>query len=190
MMLVVSCLVCVSIGLFDSLFAALWQDDIRARMAARNSAFKTVSRPQNRSANVRLVPLRARAGAQARGTDKNATFGQRRSHTSAPRANGKERASAGGMEGVRFNADGGVEMSWVPSAHVGADDRLVDDDGGRAKQSGKGKEPRRKGVEAFGAGMERGGEEQERDMSESERKGRTKRRQGMRSGSKNTFRRM
>ena len=45
-------------------------------------------------------------------------------------------------------------------------------------------------MEAFGAGMERGGEGPDVEMSEAERKGRTKRRQGMRSGSKNTFRRM
>lgn len=93
------------------------------------------------------------------------------------------------MEGVRFTADGGVEMSWVPSESASGGDRLVDEDDGRGKQKAKAKEVR-KGVEVFGAGMERGGEEHEREMSESERKGRTKRRQGMRSGSKNTFRRM
>ena len=62
--------------------------------------------------------------------------------------------------------------------------------GKRGSGKGKGKEPRRKGVEVFGAGMEKGGEEPEVAMSEAERRGRTKRRQGMRSGSKNTFRRM
>ncbi|CAE6478012.1 unnamed protein product, partial [Rhizoctonia solani] len=72
--------------------------------------------------------------------------------------------------------DGGFEMSFVPS--------------------GKSDEPRRKTnrlagnkkVEKFGAGMERGGRREE-DPGESGRNGRTKRRTGVRSGSKNAFRR-
>ena len=93
---------------------------------------------------------------------------------------------------IRFSADGGVEMSFVPSRS--GDDDYEDNDGDRprpGKKGGKGgKEARRKGVESFGAGMERGGGDPEIAMSEAERKGRTQRRKGMRSGSKNTFRRM
>jgi ribosome biogenesis protein ENP2 len=49
----------------------------------------------------------------------------------------------------------------------------------------------RKGVERFGAGMEKGGEDPDmRVLSEQERSGRTQRRRGMRSGSKNAFRQM
>lgn len=48
---------------------------------------------------------------------------------------------------------------------------------------------RRKGVELFGAGMERGGERQV-DVSDGDRRGRTERRKGVRSGSKNTFRKI
>ncbi|KAJ1301998.1 hypothetical protein OPQ81_000833 [Rhizoctonia solani] len=72
--------------------------------------------------------------------------------------------------------DGGFEMSFIPS--------------------GKSDEPKRKTgkptggkkVERFGAGMERGGWREE-DPAESERNGRTRRRTGVRSGSKNAFRR-
>ncbi len=78
-----------------------------------------------------------------------------------------------------------MEMTFVPrTTSSGAD---YDD---RPQKAGKGKEPRRKGVEVFGAGMEKGGEDPDVAMSEADRRGRTKRRQGMRSGSKNTFRRM
>ena len=80
-----------------------------------------------------------------------------------------------------------MEMTFVPRTSASANEY---DDGPVKERSGKAKEARRKGVEAFGAGMERGGEGPDVEMSEAERKGRTKRRQGMRSGSKNTFRRM
>jgi ribosome biogenesis protein ENP2 len=82
-----------------------------------------------------------------------------------------------------------MEVSWVPSSSSGIideDDELVS--GGGRSSKGKGHE-RRKGVESFGAGMERGGEEHSQ-LSESDRKGRTERRKGIRSGSKNVFRRM
>ena len=73
-------------------------------------------------------------------------------------------------------------MSWVPTQGKG-----------KGSENGKGKvwEERRKGVERFGSGMERGGEGGEgRALSEQERSGRTERRRGVRSGSKNTFRRI
>ncbi|CAE7089510.1 unnamed protein product, partial [Rhizoctonia solani] len=78
---------------------------------------------------------------------------------------------------VNVLKDGGFEMSFVPS--------------------GKSDEPRRKTnkpaggkkIERFGAGMERGGGGGEEYHGESERNGRTKRRTGVRSGSKNAFRR-
>lgn len=90
------------------------------------------------------------------------------------------------MDSVMFGADGGIEMSYMPSGAVEADS-----DSYGNKASSRGKKPQlRKGVEVFGAGMEKGGEDPEIALSESERKGRTQRRKGMRSGSKNTFRRM
>ncbi|KAI0360465.1 hypothetical protein OH77DRAFT_1586069 [Trametes cingulata] len=165
----------------------LWQDDIRVRMGARASARKQSKPPPRREPKVRLVPLQAQSDASGRGVDKNATFGQRRSHLGSK---GKERASSRDDAAVRRTADGGIEMTFIPKTTSSGHD--YDDDGpvGAAARKGKAKEPKRKGVETFGAGMERGGEEPEREMSEAERKGRTKRRQGMRSGSKNTFRKL
>ena len=85
-------------------------------------------------------------------------------------------------------------MTFVPKTGSSGHDYDADNEphGGKARRigKGKGKEARRKGVEVFGAGMERGGEEPEVRMSEAERSGRTKRRQNLRSGSRNTFRRM
>ncbi|THH00034.1 hypothetical protein EW026_g2434 [Hermanssonia centrifuga] len=141
----------------------LWQDDIRARIAARDSGIK------------------ARQGDGRGGqVDKSATFGQRRS---APASKGKSRTQNGGgdSQSYKISADGGMEYSYIPSGNY-ADD--VD-----GKQAKGGNPPRKRG-EVFGAGMEKGGDEPDREMSESERKGRTQRRKGMRSGSKNTFRRM
>ena len=152
-------------------------------MAARDSGIRQRQKPrQARNANVRLVPMRPQAGAQGgRVADKNATFGQRR--TARP-SKGKGSASAAD---VRFAPDGGVEMTYVPSMEGAPDE--YDDRRGAKGSSAKGPS-RRKGVEQFGAGMEKGGEDPDVAMSESERKGRTQRRKGMRSGSKNTFRRM
>ncbi|KAL1943819.1 hypothetical protein VTO73DRAFT_3637 [Trametes versicolor] len=159
----------------------LWQDNIKVRMAARASSQKQARASQRREAKVRLVPLQAQSDAVARGVDKNATFGQRRSHLGSK---GKERASSGRDSSVRHTAGGGIEMTFIPRTTSSGHDY---DDAAPLK---KGKDAKRKGVESFGAGMEKGGEDPEHEMSEAERKGRTKRRHGMRSGSKNTFRRM
>jgi len=69
-----------------------------------------------------------------------------------------------------------------------------DEDGHVGKQQRRQKrvlKDTRKGVERFGAGMEKGGEDPNmRVLSEQERRGRSQRRRGMRSGSKNAFRQM
>lgn len=164
----------------------LWQDDIRARLAARNTARQPTRGPPRRDPKVRLVPLQAHGSSSGRGVDKNATFGQRRLQLSSK---GKQRASTHDAD-IRHTADGGMEMTFMPKTSSMGDD---DDEpaGGKATQwKGKEKGPKRKGVEVFGAGMERGGDEPEVEVAESESSGRTKRRQGMRSGSRNTFRRM
>ncbi len=98
----------------------------------------------------------------SRGMNKDATFGQRRNGPSkaAPRSNPN---------------DGEVELSWVPSSS--------------SQNAGAQSQHKRKGVETFGAGLERGGEPMA-EVAEHDRKGRTQRRQGVRSGSKNVFRRM
>jgi len=98
-------------------------------------------------------------------------------------------------EHVFRKGDGSVEVSWVPTT-TSRSSRLDDDDdddlverrpGGHKRAS----KDTRKGVERFGAGMEKGGEDPDmRVLSEQERSGRTQRRRGMRSGSKNAFRQM
>jgi ribosome biogenesis protein ENP2 len=93
---------------------------------------------------------------------------------------------------VSRKGDGAVEVSWVPTATSRVDDHNDDDlverrSGGHKRTS----KDMRKGVERFGAGMEKGGEDPNmRVLSEHERSGRTRRRRGMRSGSKNAFRQM
>ena len=117
--------------------------------------------------------------------DKTATFGQRRSVISSK---GKGKMLDDEERSIKINADGGVEMTFVPT-------RSGDEEegGGRAGGGRSGKnaiQRRRKGVETFGAGLEKGGEEPEALMREAEKRGRTQRRKVMRSASKNTFRRM
>lgn len=134
-----------------------------------------------------FVPLRAQSTSigDRQQSDKRATFGQRRSSN----VKGKGRAMVyEGLSGVSRSADGGVEMSWVPSPAS----RLVDHDDMHAPggASNNKTQDKRKGVESFGAGMERGGSERRVDMSDGDRRGRTERRKGNRSGSKNAFRRM
>ncbi|KAF9447149.1 hypothetical protein P691DRAFT_672080 [Macrolepiota fuliginosa MF-IS2] len=131
--------------------------------------------PFVRVPNVNFVPMRAKEG--ARGADRNASFGQRMSNSSTGTKLARGRTSGD----TRRSENGGMEITWTPSAS--AQDEPEQDD----SRSGKGKEPRRKGVESFGAGMERGGLE-EVEPSEAEKKGRTQRRKGIRSGSKNMFR--
>ncbi|OSX63495.1 hypothetical protein POSPLADRAFT_1065723 [Postia placenta MAD-698-R-SB12] len=139
---------------------------------------------------VQFVPLQAKTDASgARLVGRNATFGQRRATLGD--AKGKRRASAHDAN-VRHTADGGMEVSFIPSqTRYDGEEMIGDDEAPAGTRNPKGKEKaKRKGVESFGAGMERGGEDAEKIMSESERKGRMQRRKGMRSGSKNTFRKL
>ena len=174
----------LSLELFQHDCLDLYPSSYKAAQAARQPAIK---------ANVRMVPLQAQASSSAR-TAKDATFGQRLS-SSAKRRDGQE----SGRQHVVRKSDGTVEMSWVPSSgggkgkrrSSGFDDMDVDTEGsGRGRGKGKEKDTR-KGVERFGAGMEKGGEAPaDGKMSEAERRGRTHRRKDVRSGSKNTFRRI
>ncbi|KAG1779300.1 WD40-repeat-containing domain protein [Suillus placidus] len=158
--------------------------DPRARPGQKNERVHQAyerARQHNRqtNANVNFVPLvpHTESNTSTRKTgDKTATFGQRRnapargsSHTTTPRTTAK-------------GDKGGFEMSWVPSSTK----HPSRDRGSRTDGNAK------KGVEVFGAGMERGGGDGERTavLSESERTGRTQRRKGMRSGSKNVFRQL
>lgn len=168
------------VSLTDWAFAELWTDDIRARAAARESGYRSRQKSQQtqRNPNVRLVPLQTRSNGRDGRFNKNATFGQRRTATSAPKGKGKMRDD----DVVNYGADGGIEVTFMPSGIPDADDSAMNNHSKKAD--------RRKGVEVFGAGMEKGGEDPDAALSEADRKGRTQRRKGMRSGSKNTFRRM
>ena len=127
-----------------------------------------------------MVPMRPQTtgsnNAQRPG-DKNATFGQRRIPRSVSLANTTRKSSLRAHED-----DDAMEFSWVPSPSAA----------GGKDSSGKsrtGKDKHRKGVEMFGAGLERGVEERMEILNDSEKKGRSHRRKGVRSGSKNAFRR-
>ncbi|KAJ7234644.1 hypothetical protein B0H12DRAFT_1204736 [Mycena haematopus] len=154
--------------------------DRRARPGQKNARVEEAysrTREQNRRANEgKFVPMRP-ASTGANGTrlaDRNATFGQRRE------TDGKSRFAS------KSHDEGGaaMEVSWVPSSSGGN----MDVDSGL--RSTKGKPKPRKGVEEFGAGMEKGHTRDDLQLSEQDRKGRTQRRNGVRSGSKNVFRRM
>ncbi|THV06649.1 hypothetical protein K435DRAFT_710787 [Dendrothele bispora CBS 962.96] len=149
------------------------------------------TKQQNRKANnnnVKLVPMRAQTSAMngaGNNNSKDATFGQRMSSSSSsskPFVNKKSKSSSRADDSaMRIAEDGGLEMSWVPATSSGSGDKM---------EERKSKPRKQKGVESFGAGMERGQVEMDVELSESERKGRTQRRTGVRSGSKNVFRRM
>ena len=149
-------------------------------------------RPEKRPANpnVRLVPLSAKASTSAGATSKDATFGQRRSDTTARKRNSQSQRSS---DHIVHKADGGVEFSWVPQSKSRKGDvDAMDVDGEGAVPNRKGQtRDKRKDVERFGAGMDNGGEDpDEPSLTEMERSGRKTRRKAVRSGSKNTFRRL
>jgi ribosome biogenesis protein ENP2 len=137
-----------------------------------------------------MVPIKAQGtSSRGGGTNHQASFGQRRTSEVPDR-----RRSGGPSHAVRGTTDGGVEISWVPSAgdaaRHAAEDAIEDKRAAEAKRGRKAaaaKPEKRKGVESFGAGMERGGQDPARELADSERRGRTERRKGMRSGSKNTI---
>jgi len=122
----------------------------------------------------KMVPMQLDSSGESlrhqNGIDReNSTFGQRRRGYSG----GKHTDAAKG-------ANDGAEISWVPSSEK------IDE--GRKKGDGS---KIRRGEKSFT--LQRGGgpdDSQKRDISENERKGRTKRRTGIRSGSRNVFRRM
>ncbi|KAJ7487777.1 NUC153 and WD40 repeat-containing nucleolar rRNA processing-related protein [Mycena latifolia] len=159
---------------------ALSKFDPRVRPGQKNARAQEAysrTREQNRLANkAKFVPMRP-ASTGANGThlaDRNATFGQRRGTTAVP-------ASASGSRPSKAH-ETPMEVSWVPSASSGGD---VDVDAGSRSKS-----KARKGVESFGAGLEKGYGGEDVEISEQDRKGRTQRRKGVRSGSKNVFRKM
>jgi ribosome biogenesis protein ENP2 len=162
-------------------FPELNKFDPRARPGQTNQRAQIAysrNRERNRLANVNLVPMRPQTESNGAGRmlDKSTSFGQRR--TLIGNSNNTKSAVA------HRSADQGLEMSWVPNSLKQTDEDMLIPGNIRTTKS------RRKGVVEFGAGMEKGGEEEADDVTESERKGRTQRRKGVRSGSKNTFRRL
>ncbi|EIW77241.1 hypothetical protein CONPUDRAFT_157505 [Coniophora puteana RWD-64-598 SS2] len=157
---------------------------------ARSGQSKARAGPAQRTPRVDMVPLVASTeanGRGGRGGDRTDTFGARRTGKSYAQQNGKGKGRA------RPDADGWggggreMETSWVPSAS-GADGDGLYDDGPGGKNKGGRKPGARKGVEFMGASMERGGGEDE--DGDKGRGGRTQRRKGMRSGSRNVFRKL
>jgi ribosome biogenesis protein ENP2 len=156
-------------------------------------------------ANVRLVPLQAQASTgriavAAASRDTSSSFGHRRSASARQQQQQQQQnheRHSREDEHILRKGDGSVEVSWVPDPKssrsdvpaVGEDDEdLVGRQQRRQKRALK---DTRKGVERFGAGMEKGGEDPNMPvLSEQERRGRSQRRRGMRSGSKNAFRQM
>jgi ribosome biogenesis protein ENP2 len=134
------------------------------------------SKAERRMPNVKYAPMKA-ASSSSTLADKDATFGQR---LAPSKSNGKGKARQEAVE----DEDVGMEVTWVPSGKKDHDEEEADV---RKKVKSKAKKA---GVETFGHGMERGGVEPEADISETERSGRKHRRQNVRSGSRNTFRRM
>lgn len=109
---------------------------------------------------------------------KNATFGQRRRDQS----DSQPRLKSQREEYI----DSARDFSYIPSGSG------RDDEGGRRNERKRGNADR--GVEKFGGTTMQRGRDRDEDeggtLAESERHGRTKRRSGVRSGSRNTFRRM
>ncbi|EKM75624.1 hypothetical protein AGABI1DRAFT_132015 [Agaricus bisporus var. burnettii JB137-S8] len=126
---------------------------------------------RKRVPKVNFVPMRAKGNAGD--VDRDASFGQRMSSGTNGAKPRRDRT-----DNTRQGQVGGMEITWTPSASG------VEDSGGTSRG---GKKSSRKGVESFGAGMERGGVD-EAEIHEAEKTGRTQRRKGIRSGSKNVFR--
>src|SRR6266540_3756187 len=131
-------------------------------------------RPKVRTPRVHLVPMQPSISGRPQHT--NATFGQRR----LPQP-GHSRLTSKEQE----TEDATMEMSWVPSSSNGGTQRGLDPSTSKSPSGMTGrKKGKRKGMETFGAGLEKGIEEVV-EVTESERIGRTQRRKGGRSGSKN-----
>ncbi|KAF8589127.1 WD repeat-containing protein [Ramaria rubella] len=106
---------------------------------------------------------------------KSASFGDRRKELSS-RKSFEELATKDENNAI-------MEMSWMPTT-TSKDDHSE----GEAPAKSKGK---RKGMETFGAGMEKGSNPNgDHGGEESNRTGRSKRRSGVRSGSRNVFRQL
>ena len=114
----------------------------------------------------------------------SSTFGQRLSSSQRASSSKGKDAKPEGVLSMRKQADGGMEMSFIPSGPAGDHEDGRDFDGDESQV----REPRRRKPETFGAGLEKGGDEPENDVEGEAKMGRTKRRHPGRSASKNVFR--
>jgi ribosome biogenesis protein ENP2 len=143
-------------------------------------AHKTHENRPTKSFNSNLKMVSARPdtpnGTSSKRRDPSETFGSRRK-SDVP--NLKEPSTSTSSAIVKHNEDGGVTLSFMPGSSKTEKDQSAGNGGQNHKK-------RKTGIEYLGAGLERGVERTE--VPESERKGRTQKRKGMRSGSKNAFR--
>jgi len=168
-------------------YSELTKFDPRSRPGQRNFRAEEAyqrEKEENRKSwmakkKVNMVPIRPQtSGAYQRSGDKTVTFGQRRAPVASTSTKKPGRTP-------NVQQEDPMEISWVPSSGSGG---KGGGNGQRRGQSGN-ENGRRKGIESFGAGLERGFEEHA-NLGESDRQGRTHRRKGVRSGSKNVFRRI
>jgi ribosome biogenesis protein ENP2 len=163
-----------------SVSATNWPSDLIPQSSSKAQKYSN-ARPSRPGRQPKLVPMEVEIGADTfvnsaqRAKDRNASFGQRRQGgRSSLGGKGKERRR-------EVFEDGGAEISWTPSESKYSESS----EGGRRDRDGG----KKKG-QSMPFSLEKGGSQSERPaISESERKGRTQRRTGIRSGSKNAFRR-
>jgi ribosome biogenesis protein ENP2 len=129
-----------------------------------------------------MVPARpdnSNGASTSKRRDPTASFGQRRQSVESKPTKSNRYSEEGDI--IQHGPDGGMSISFVPGSSRSRDRREDDNDRKNGQQKKK-----KAGIEYLGAGLERGMERTE--LPESQRKGRTQRRQGIRSGSKNAFR--
>ncbi|GJJ10426.1 hypothetical protein Clacol_004652 [Clathrus columnatus] len=164
---------------------SLHQFNPRAREPTNGKAMRrTTNRPAPK-----LVPLlpQTTTTTSSSSNNKDVSFGERRwrNQSSVP-VKSRDEANS------HHVTDGVMEMTWVPSPTAQHDDDDDDGDGGASNHvyGGKAKKTKIKEVERFGAGMEKGRLPEEMNLDHANRFGRTKRRTGIRSGSRNVFRKL
>lgn len=174
-----------SLRLFDispleiMMLSDLNQFDPRARRKDGSKMTRPLPPTQKRNARQpRLVELRPQTEGDVfnPGADRNSTFGERRTQFPSAKMSKNKNAVSGTEKGA-------MEISWIPSTTSKDDDDHSDNENNQTRRSKK-----QKGAETFGAGMEKGGRIEGEDLEHESRFGRTKRRTGVRSGSKNVFR--
>jgi len=115
-----------------------------------------------------------------RAQNENTSFGERQQSKDASLVSSKPK------DKVRLVSGGGMEISFIPKSS--GDTSLYDDRGRRPVSTNKKQRRNDRNVQEFGVGMEKG--RRRTELEGEARSGRTKRRTNIRSGSKNTFRKL